>query len=336
MALPPRALNAAQRYLDDPNVVAIYEGHKHVGGQRTEHVCLCVAVRRKLPRDEVAPDRLIPHTLEGAVTDVVEVGTVRALRTATQAFTARIRPCPGGYSVGNVAITAGTLGAWVRKDGKWHILSNNHVLANESRAQVGSAVIQPGAYDGGRDPADRIALLAHIAPFADPVVVDGALAEAIDASVVDAVIHGLGPVRGWRDPQLGEVVRKSGRTTEVTTGTVVGINATVKVDFDTGTRTCIDQFIIGPGGFSAPGDSGSLIVNAEGNAVGLLFAGSDTITVANKISNVIQTLDFEFPPVDVPPPPPAPTSPICRWWAAFRIAFRTANRRLSRRSVKFR
>ena len=49
--------------------------------------------------------------------------------------------------------------------------------------------------------------------------------------------------------------------------------------------------------FSAPGDSGSLIVDeATGYAVGLLFAGSDryNITYANKIENVLHQLNVEL------------------------------------------
>ena len=40
-----------------------------------------------------------------------------------------------------------------------HILSNNHVLANENRAKKGDSIIQPGAIDGGASPADRVGSL---------------------------------------------------------------------------------------------------------------------------------------------------------------------------------
>ena len=47
----------------------------------------------------------------------------------------------------------------------------------------------------------------------------------------------------------------------------------------------MDQIIITPGSFSGPGDSGSLIVtnDADRKPVGLLYAGSDTDTIANRI-----------------------------------------------------
>ena len=51
------------------------------------------------------------------------------------------------------------------------------------------------------------------------------------------------------------------------------------------------QFSISPGPFSAPGDSGSLIVSQSGNQpVGLLFAGGDGLTIATPIDVVLQAL----------------------------------------------
>src|SRR5262249_10202279 len=53
----------------------------------------------------------------------------------------------------------------------------------------------------------------------------------------------------------------------------------------------IDQIVINGSGFSAGGDSGSLIVSNNGSSckqpVGLLFAGSSTTTVANPMSDVV-------------------------------------------------
>src|SRR6266852_2258641 len=73
----------------------------------------------------------------------------------------RKRPLLIGLSIGHFRITAGTLGAFVRlrKGGEVRILSNNHVLADEDRAKPGDAILQPGAYDGGRNPRDRVGTL---------------------------------------------------------------------------------------------------------------------------------------------------------------------------------
>ena len=66
-----------------------------------------------------------------------------------------------GISIGHYSITAGTFGAVVR-DAATNarlILSNNHVLANSNSGSKGDTILQPGRYDGGKDPQDRIAEL---------------------------------------------------------------------------------------------------------------------------------------------------------------------------------
>jgi len=86
-------------------------------------------------------------------------------------------------------------------------------------------------------------------------------------------------------------VKKYGRTTGQTTGKVQGLNATVNVGYDAGVARFVGQIIINPGGFSAGGDSGSLIVSQTGNKpVGLLFAGSSSVTIANPIGAVLSAL----------------------------------------------
>ena len=84
---------------------------------------------------------------------------------------------------------------------------------------------------------------------------------------------------------------KYGRTTGQTTGKIDAINAIVNVGYDSGVARFVGQIIISPGSFSAGGDSGSLIVvqkgEDKGKPVGLLFAGSPFITVANPIDAVL-------------------------------------------------
>lgn len=328
------AHEAALTFLTRPGVTLVAVGPKVTGGVRTATIGIVVGVREKRPLHALRADELIPPLVEGVPTDVQEVGEITALALQPRELTARRRPCPGGYSVGHLAITAGTLGGWVKRagDDRWHILSNNHVLANESRARLGDEIVQPGPYDGGTI-LDRIATVAAVAPFGDPVLVDAALAVADDPAVVDPTIHGIGAVAGWRDPELGERVRKSGRTTDVTVGEITGLRAAVNVQFDTGLKRCVDQVLVGPGGFSAGGDSGSLIVaDADRQAVGLLFAGSPHVTIANRMAHVVEALGVQVADPDGPsPPPPAPPrkppSPLCRWWVAVRIASRRLRRR---------
>lgn len=210
--------------------------------------------------------------------------------------TGRNRPAPGGVSVGHYAITAGTLGCWVTdRRGDTSILSNNHVLADTNRAQLGDAVLQPGRYDRGRNPADRIATLAEFVRISATGRnrVDAAVARAVNPADADLSIYGIGQLTGTVPAAYGMVVRKSGRTTGVRSGTVQVTNAIIRVSYgQTWLSSAVfdGQFLVTPGTFSAGGDSGSVIVDSRNHAVGLLFAGSSSWTVCNKIQDVVAAL----------------------------------------------
>jgi hypothetical protein len=90
-------------------------------------------------------------------------------------------------------------------------------------------------------------------------------------------------------------VKKYGRTTGLTEGTVTAINATVVIRYDKGRARFINQIVVqGSGSFSEGGDSGSLIVTSDQNKpVALLFAGSSSTTIGNPIQNVLNAF---FPP----------------------------------------
>lgn len=137
------------------NVNGVAVGHKIVAGKDTGELCVTVLVKKKIAKSELSSKDLIPKTVDGIPTDVKEVGEIVAFKARTD----RWRPAPGGVSIGHYAITAGTLGAFVKDKttGETLILSNNHVLANSNNASTGDSILQPGPADGGRDPQDRIA-----------------------------------------------------------------------------------------------------------------------------------------------------------------------------------
>jgi hypothetical protein len=148
---------AKQSLRGHPDVVSVGMGYRYRDGVRTDEVCIVVGVRKKLPASAVAPERLIPRTIADVSTDVVEYGHIRAYE-----LTAKRRPCPPGYSVGHGLVTAGTLGAWVRRGqgSERYVLSNNHVLAASNQASPGDFIRQPGRADGGTDD-DRFARLTE-------------------------------------------------------------------------------------------------------------------------------------------------------------------------------
>jgi hypothetical protein len=206
------------------------------------------------------------------------------------------RPVPIGVSTGHPAITAGTIGCRVKDAlGNVYALSNNHVYANENKAAIDDNVLQPGSYDGGLNPRDAIGTLYDF----QPIVFSRRANNTIDAAIALCSKETLGnstPTGSYGKPSsatltatTGLAVQKHGRTTLLTTGNVYAVNATVNVGYSSATARFVNQIMITPGTFSAGGDSGSLIVTQEGkNPVGLLFAGSSSVTIANPINAVLE------------------------------------------------
>ncbi|TLZ75093.1 MAG: hypothetical protein E6K08_09385 [Methanobacteriota archaeon] len=306
------------------NVVGVAVGNKVTGGRETNEACIVVFVEAKRPEAQLRHRDIVPKALGGVRTDVVETGRFRALRatqTTNMDRTKRIRPAPGGVSVGHFQVTAGTLGVLARRSGRPVILSNNHVLANQNAARVGDPILQPGPADGGRlqdtiarlvdfvpiqfherrlGPLGRLlaALFALVGlsvkrlPTGQANLVDAAVAEPIDAGSVARDILGIGRVTRTRDAELGMRLRKSGRTSGITEGRVTALDATVEVDY--GGQTAVFREQVVSDLLSKGGDSGSLVVDESGHAVGLLFAGGATTTLINPIAAIAHFLDVTF------------------------------------------
>ncbi|MEK6575434.1 MAG: hypothetical protein AABZ58_14085, partial [Chloroflexota bacterium] len=101
----------------------------------------------------------------------------------------------------------------------------------------------------------------------------------------------IGVVNGTAPASLLMPVRKSGRSTGLTTGEITVLDAAVNVGYGGGRTARFEgQIITGP--MSRPGDSGSLLVAGDSlRAVGLLFAGSDQVTIYNPIQAVLDCLE---------------------------------------------
>lgn len=258
----------------------------------------------------------------GGVTDVRRTGRIRSLEgdgafrprppvVTAQALgeTDRVRPLRPGVSIAHVDVTAGTLGAFVVRTGGGsddarYVLSNYHVLAGSPEARAGDVVVQPGPADGGLQPDDRVGVLADVVPLAagERATADAALAR-LDDGIDVALDYPVGRVTTTARVTGSEEVAKIGRTTALTRGRVTAIeldDVMVGYGEELGVLSFDDQIEVestGRGPFSRGGDSGSLVYRADGVAVGLLFAGSETggtngsgLTYVNPIDTVLEAL----------------------------------------------
>jgi len=192
-----------------------------------------------------------------------------------------------------------------------------------SSASEGEDIIQPGLAD-----SSCVAVAnSQVADLSDwePIVfgkfgsntVDAAIATVVGGAVeLDGEIVNIGTLSPEiAPPSLDLAVQKMGRTTCLTTGTIAAVEVNVSVRYSkscgavaSGTANYTGQIMISSSTFSAGGDSGSLIVTREAcpRAVGLLFAGSSTTTIANPIGEVLTALDVSM--VGACPAPASPSS----------------------------
>jgi hypothetical protein len=134
--------------------------------------------------------------------------------------------------------------------------------------------------------------------------VDASIAAVVSGQVrTDGSILEIGTISSSTvAASINQAVKKSGRTTGLSRSKISGLHATVSVAYEDEcaggsafTKTFTGQIIISNRGskFLASGDSGSLMVedvNSNPRAVGLLFAGSSTLAVANPIDDVLSFL----------------------------------------------
>jgi len=146
-------------------VIGVGIGPKESGGVYTNQLSLVALVERKQADAALSADDKVPSQLDGLVTDVQEIGVVRAQNTGPRSRWRNI--IPAGVSVGHYLVSAGTLGAIVydQQTNFRYLLSNNHVLANSNYANLGDPILQPGATDGGMNPQDVVARLERYMPL---------------------------------------------------------------------------------------------------------------------------------------------------------------------------
>src|SRR5258708_4709541 len=298
--------------LKRPGVTAVDVGYKYVGGKKTGEIAIRVHVAKK---KDVSPDQKIPETIDGVKTDVLENEFVLQAVSMPETGIGDIHPeadantydpLLGGISIGpcravNNSIYAGTMGAIVLDNASntRFMLSNFHVICIDNGWKVGDTMAQPSRVDGGSCPNNVVGTLERTSLGGQ---VDCAVAAITARSHINEITD-IGCVTGTADAALGIAVRKRGRTTGLTFGTVEGISLTTTIDYGDGLGkvTLTNQISINVDTnhstqFSDHGDSGSVVVNDAGQVVGLLFAGNTTGTtsMANPIQSVLTALNVSM------------------------------------------
>lgn len=127
--------------------------------------------------------------------------------------------------------------------------------------------------------------------------VDCAVARPLNISNFSDEVRYIGRITGTRPPSLGMRVRKVGRTTDYTEGTITTVNTTIDVGYNTPYGPKNARFVgqVMTTGMSQGGDSGSLVVAFDAPvAVGLLFAGSGVVSLFTPIDRVLDSLSVMF------------------------------------------
>jgi hypothetical protein len=203
----------------------------------------------------------------------------------------------GGISGANTNLTgqSGTIGYFCTRRTKLprrkevHLLSNSHVFADLRKTTVDDSdlIMQPSP---GETASNRpIGMLVNFstlkfdAGIDEPNHVDAAIAKLWEPQRHNPVIPLIGAVSGYvekKNINLGEAVRKFGRTTGYTEGTVFSIYMDIWIRYDRTGQSAFfqNQILIEPAlpqftKFVSKGDSGSLVVDAEQYAIGLVFGG---------------------------------------------------------------
>lgn len=316
-----------------PNVCGIGVGYKHKEMQRTDKLALIVFVEKKVKWEELSRGERIPKIVGGLETDVIEIGKVRLLGTRLERHRpAQPGISIGHYKIsagtfGAVVKDINTGEPLILSNN--HILANG-TSGRDGRAQIGDPILQPGPYDGGTL-NDRIGSLLRFIPLTRttqepecPVaagvqrtgnrlikmvrpdyemklvrhtrasnLIDAAVAKPDQPNQIIDEIMELGKVEGVAEAQLGMPIKKSGRSSGLTEGGVTAVGVSLRVELGEEEYGWFSDQVVSDIKVN-PGDSGSLVLNGEQKAVGLIFAGSDQYSVFNRINNVLEQLQVTF------------------------------------------
>ncbi|QLH05938.1 DNA/RNA non-specific endonuclease [Nitrosopumilus ureiphilus] len=282
------------KYLKDGNVSSIGIGYQIKDGKPTKEIAIQFTVKKKATTDmlESLNTTLLPESIKigniDVPTNVIEREFKADYRLVQEAITPdrkkRLDPILSGASVANVNETAGTIGCIVydKFDGTPCILTNWHVLQG-SKGKIGDEIVQPGPFDDNRTHLNRLGKLvrSHLG-----LAGDCAIATIEDRNFSSEIIDIPTTVEKLGEPELGDKVIKSGRTTGVTHGIVTRVDTISKLDYggSVGEQN-IGGFEIGLDPDYTP-DNGEVSMGGDSGSVWIFKTNSGSLT------NVMAGLHF--------------------------------------------
>lgn len=290
--------------LEESHIHGIGIGRKN----GTDEPAVVVYVTKKMPLDQLKASDIVPATLSGVSTDVVESPIARLASLCTDNRTASVRPLICGISVSRADGPCGTLGAFVRStragDPKnaTFLLSNSHVFVAGGGTASGIRVVQPGHGDGGAPDVIATVVRATRLVTSSPIRADAAIARLSATIAVDNTICSIGALTGAAAPAQTMAVQKHGRTSGLTEGTIKSTGLDVEVEDSAGRLyTFVNVFRVEGAAkhdvVALGGDSGSLVVEkGTGRVVGLLYAADPggSYFLAHPIEEVFAALEVEL------------------------------------------
>lgn len=265
--------------LKKKGVLGVGVGHKIVEGKDTGRDAIVVVVEKKLPETVLLTEEKVPSRIDGIETDVIDAGGIIEPMQHRQ----KHRPVIGGISGKVEGGTACSIALICFKDGKEHLLTNEHCVHNR-QDKTGKKFLQPSPADGGRM-TDAIGIINN------PPRIKNSEVNKIDCNIVpldksipyDLTVLGLENYpKKWVKPAVGMKFVKIGRTTGKTLGTISHINALAKVNYggDLGVCEFFPCIFALQNNYNivSGGDSGSCIFNEEG-VIGQTFAAAPNLAI---------------------------------------------------------
>jgi hypothetical protein len=271
----------------------------------------CILVFFNDPNEEMWTDpgaAPLPRAYRGVPVIPIEMATAGFLSDADSSSAATSAQYPngirdhqevivGGISGANTNLTgqSGTIGYFCTRKSRLprrkdiYLLSNSHVFADLRKPTVDDSdlIMQPSPGEPGSNrPIGTLVNFSALAfdDISKPNHVDAAIARLWGPERHDPLIPLIGAVKGYvekGDVEIGEAVRKFGRTTGYTEGRVFSIYLDIWIRYDRTGQSAFfqNQFLIEPAlpefaKFVSKGDSGSLVVDASQHAIGMIFAGT--------------------------------------------------------------